>query len=420
MNFVDVHFHGLDQDEPVLLGRLAYDARRRCAQFEMDPGFLRHRINPSPLQIERKPGLQAAPLEPFGGLHGLFADSLPDRWGRRIMDKAFTERGIDPDRLTPIDRLAFIGSRGMGALSYTPDTGAGTPAGARLRDLAEIGREATRQYQGSAGALAAELIRHATPSGGAHPKILAGLKEGGAQALAGADDLPDGYRHWIVKFPVGDDPFDKAAGAVEFLFSQMAKKAGVEMMPTRLLPGKRGHAYFATQRFDRLPSNRRRHVHTVAGLLHADYRVAAIDYLDLLKLSDLLTRSHAQKVEAFRRMAFNVIAGNRDDHAKNFAFMMSPGGEWRHTPAYDITFNLGGGTPVAGKSENLAREDLLGAARQASIPRAVAEQVVEEVCDALSDWGAEARNYPIPKALVMTIGGYFERSRKRMRASPLR
>ena len=420
MNQLRVYFHGLDTDEPVLLGRLGYGRGQRYTHFEMDPAFLRLGINPSPLRLNLRTGLQAAPPNPFDGLHGLFNDSLPDGWGRYLMDRAFRQRGLDPDAVTPLHRLAMVGARAMGALSYAPDDGGGDPHVEPL-DLPAIGLAATWQYLGDASELLDSLVRHASPSGGARPKILIGINDTDGSAVTGADDHPDGHSHWLAKFPTGTAATDRSAGAVEYLYSRMARAAGINMAETRLIPGKKGNAYFITRRFDRRAGNRRRHIHSVAGLVHSDFRMPDFDYLELLKLSDWLTRSHAEKTELFRRMVFNIVGGNRDDHTKNFAFEMKPGGEWVNTPAYDLTYNPGlaghHSMTIQGKGRDFVRDDLLKLAHTASIPRAAALRIIDEVSDAFSTWSKDAPSYPIPKEQVSDIQRHIDRQHTRLRAA---
>lgn len=417
MKQLRVYFHGLDTDEPVLLGRLGYGRGQRYTHFEMDSAFLRLGINPSPLGLETRTGLQAAPPNPFDGLHGLFNDSLPDGWGRYLMDRAFRQRGVDPGDVTPLHRLAMVGARAMGALSYAPDGGVGDPHVAPL-DLPTIGLAATRQYLGDASELLDSLVRHASPSGGARPKILIGINDTDGSAVTGADDLPDGYSHWLAKFPTGISATDRSAGAIEYLYSRMARAAGIHMAETRLIPGNKGNAYFVTRRFDRRSGNRRRHVHSVAGLVHSDFRMPDFDYLELLKLSDWLTRSHAEKTELFRRMVFNIVGGNRDDHTKNFAFEMKPGGEWVNTPAYDLTYNPGlaghHSMTIQGKGRGFVLDDLLRLAHTASIPRAAALRIIDEVSDAFSAWAKDAAAYLIPKERTGDIQRHIDRQRTRL------
>ena len=417
MKQLRVYFHGLDTDEPVLLGRLGYGRGQRYTHFEMDSAFLRLGINPSPLRLETRTGLQPAPPNPFDGLHGLFNDSLPDGWGRYLMDRAFRQRGLDPDAVTPLHRLASVGARAMGALSYEPDDGGADPHVKPL-DIPAIGLAATRQYLGDASELLDSLVRHASPSGGARPKILIGINDSDGSAVTGADDLPDGYSHWLAKFPTGTSATDQSAGAIEYLYSRMARAAGIHMAETRLIPGSKGNAYFVTRRFDRRSGNRRRHVHSVAGLVHSDFRMPDFDYLELLKLCDWLTRSHAEKTELFRRMVFNIVGGNRDDHTKNFAFEMKPVGEWINAPAYDLTYNAGlaghHSMTIQGKGRGFVRDDLLKLAHTASIPRAAALRIIDEVSDAFSAWAKDAPSYPIPKERTGDIQHHIDRQRTRL------
>jgi len=422
MKQLRVYFHGLRTAEPVLLGRLGYGRGHGHTHFEMDPEFLPLGVNPSPLRLERRTGLQPAPMDPFEGLHGLFSDSLPDGWGRYLMDRAFRQRGLDLDTITPLHRLASVGARSMGALSYEPDDGGADPQVAPL-DLPAIGIEATRQYLGDASEVLDSLVRHASPSGGARPKILIGLDDAGGSAVTGADDLSEGYSHWLAKFPTGTSATDRSAGAIEYLYSQMARAAGINMAETRLIPGKKGNAYFVTRRFDRISGNRRRHIHSVAGLVHSDFRMPDFDYLELLKLSDWLTHSHAEKIELFRRMVFNVIGGNRDDHTKNFAFEMKPGGEWINAPAYDLTYNAGlaghHSMTIEGKGKGFVRDDLLKLAHTVSIPRAAALRIIDEVSEAFSAWAKDARVFHIPKEQAGDIQRHIDRQRSQLQPAQI-
>ena len=363
-----------------------------------------------------RPACRRGRWSPLRGLHGLFADSLPDGWGRLLMDRTFRQRGLDPDAITPLHRLAFVGFARHGGRCRTFRTPkpAIRPKPVFL-DLPATGIEATKQYEGAATEVLEEFARHAAPSGGARPKILIGIQDAGESILAGAENLPDGYSHWLAKFPTSDAPDARSSGAIEYLYSRMARDAGIRMADTRLVPGRNNHAYFLTRRFDRLPGNRRRHVHSVAGLVHANFRMPDFDYLQLLKLSDLLTRSHAEKTELFRRMAFNIVSGNRDDHTRNFAFLMEPGGEWTATPAYDLSYNRGlrghHSMTIQGKGRDFTRPDILDLAYKASIPRRSALLIIQQVSDALSSWGQEARHYTISREQIAEIQRHIDRQR---------
>ena len=404
MNVLQVLFHRFDSDSPVPAGRLAYRDRR--AYFEYAPEFLQYGVNLSPFQLHRTMSLQEAPQTPFNGLHGVFSDSLPDGWGLYLMDRVFRQNRVDLAMITPLERLAYVGTRALGGLSYQPDEGARleTVPGAAL-DLGAVGLEATNLYQGSVRDVLEHHAVHGTPSGGACPKILIGLD--GDTAITGAGDLPAGYVHWLAKFPTGHTPDRKAEGAIEYVYAELARRAGINMASAKLVPGDNGNAYFLSRRFDRGPGNRRRHVHSVAGLMHADFRAPDFEYGELLKLCGVLTKSHAEKTELFRRMVFNVMGGNRDDHTRNFAFMLTYEGEWINTPAYDITYNtdIAGehSMSVNGKGKNISLDDILSIARLASFTPKAALQVVEEVSAALSDWGQLAGQYDIPAEQVSDI-----------------
>ena len=418
MKLLNVLYHGFGGDKLVRMGRLAW--HDQLAWFEFSAEFLQHNINPSPFSLELTTILQKAPLEPFNGLHGLFSDSLPDGWGLYLMDKAFRQTGRDPAMVTPLDRLAFVGRRAMGAISYEPDE----MENAEQRkyselDLDTVGNEATRLYQGELQEVLEHHAVNGTPSAGARPKILIGLS--GDTAIEGAGDLPPGYSHWLVKFPTGRTPDKKSEGTIEHIFAIMARHAGINMAETRLTQARDGNAYFSTRRFDRAAGNHRRHVHSVAGLLNANFRTANFEYRELIKLCGMLTHSHSEKVELFRRMIFNIVTGNRDDHTKNFAFMLSDKIEWRNTPAYDVTWNQGimgeHSMSVNGKGKDIRLEDILAIAGSASISRQDAGSVIEAVMEAVSGWNNLALQYDVPSEQRQDIHQYMSRQERTLSAA---
>ncbi len=417
MKLLNVLYHGSGGDKPTRMGRLAWYEQR--AWFEFYAEFIQQNTNPSPFSLELTTTLQKAPLEPFNGLHGLFSDSLPDGWGLYLMDNALKQAGRDPATLSPLDRLAFIGKRAMGALSYEPDEpdSVGRHTAMKL-DIGATGSEATRLYQGE---LSEVLDRHAingTPSAGARPKILIGIS--GDTVVEGAGDLPPDYSHWLVKFPTGHTPDKKSEGAIEYIYSVMARNAGITMAETRLAPAQDGNAYFMTRRFDRAPGNQRRHVHSVAGILNTDFRASNFEYRELIKLCGMLSHSYSEKLELFRRMIFNIVIGNRDDHTKNFAFMLSDKNEWRNTPAYDITWNQGmmgeHAMSVNGKGKDIRLDDVINIARSASISRQDVSNVTEAVLEAVSDWNSLALDYDVPTQQRQDIHQYIARQQRALSA----
>ena len=411
MKVLNVKFHGLSAESPLKAGRIAYKDRK-CF-FEYDAAFLERGVNLSPLNLKWMPGLQESSSDPFNGLHGVFNDSLPDGWGLMLMDRTIRAAGRDPHAMTPIDRLAFIGNRALGALSYEPDEGAAFEM--NLVDsvnLQRVGSEATAIFEGTMDEVLEHHSIHGTPSGGARPKILIGITQDGSQVVTGAEDLPDKYTHWLAKFPTGRTPEKQAEGRLEYVFYLMAKNAGIQMMPSQLYEPKSGPAYFLTKRFDRLDGNQRVHVHTLAGLVHANFRNLDFEYRELMKITASLTRSYAEKIQLFKRLVFNVLCGNRDDHTKNFAFMLNQQGEWLNSPAYDLTFNSGmageHSMSVNGKGKNIVEEDLLAVAEQGSIAKAQARIAINEVAESVLSWGKLSKDYDIPLAQRQEVSQYIE------------
>jgi serine/threonine-protein kinase HipA len=412
MKVLSVYFHGFEGD-PVLAGRLAYLDNKGL--FEYSPEFLTRGINLSPFALKLHGELQSASADPFHGLQGVFNDSLPDGWGLYIMDKTFRQHGIDTAHVTPLDRLAFMGSRAMGALSYLPDEGrqylSGHDDALEINKLAE---ESVRLYTGEVEDVLDELAINGTPSGGARPKILLGLN--GKEAISGAGDLPDGYEHWLAKFPTGTRAEQKSEGSIEFIYSMFARRAGIEFSDTQLIEGGSDNFYFVTKRFDRQPNNQRLHVHTLAGLINANFRVADCDYKTLIKVCSQLTKSHEETTQLFKRMLFNILSGNRDDHTKNFSFYMTSDGSWKNTPAYDITYNKGINgehtMDISGFGRNIAMAHIEPLAKIASLDMKIVKRMVEEISESLSGWANEASNYAIPAQQVTEIESYINTQRR--------
>ncbi|HEV7586631.1 MAG TPA: type II toxin-antitoxin system HipA family toxin [Longimicrobium sp.] len=394
---VRVEFDG----DPLTVGTLA--ERERRILFEYAPGFLRSGLQLSPIHLPLRPGVHEGPPTPFAGLPGVLGDSLPDGWGLLLMDRAFRQRGVSREAITPLDRLAFLGTRAMGALTYHPATGPedGFDAAVELDEMAE---QAERLLEGSAEDVLPELLRAGGSPGGARPKVVVGFREGDGALVSGAGPLPPGFRAFLVKFEARADPAD--AGAVELAYSRMAAAAGIRIPRARLFSTPGGGRYFAAERFDR-PDGGRRHVHTLAGLLHADFRLPSLDYEAYLRATLHLTRDLAEVEEAFRRMVFNVLACNRDDHARNFAFRMEPDGTWHHTPAYDLTFSSGPGgehtMSVVGEGRAPGRRHFSELAAKMSIEPRARDAVIEQVDAAVARWPAFAADTGVNDALVADV-----------------
>ncbi|HEX8359752.1 MAG TPA: type II toxin-antitoxin system HipA family toxin [Longimicrobium sp.] len=389
-------------DEQRVVGTLAEHERR--IYFEYDAGFLRSGLPVSPIKLPPRPGLFEHTERDFAAVFGVFNDSLPDGWGLLLMDREFRKRGLDPRALTPLDRLAYIGTRGMGALTYHPPAeGAEEDEGLGI-DLDALARQAERVLEGSAEEVLPALRIAGGSPGGARPKVLVGVRDDG-RIISGTSALPKGFRHFLVKFGAREDPLD--IGAVEAAYARMAGAAGLDVPPTRLFETADGGRYFGAERFDR-EGNRRVHMHTLGGLLHASHRVPSMDYEGFIKATLLLTRDQRQADEAFRRMVFNVLAHNRDDHVKNFSYLMGRDGAWRLSPAYDLVFSEGPGgehtMAVAGEAARPTERDMLRVAEACDMDLRRAWEIVREVRNAVGEWPGLARAAGVSAETAHRIG----------------
>ena len=395
------------------VGTLAWSRSERRAYFEYAPSFLAETLPLSPFQLKTANGLIAASRDPFDGLHGAFNDSLPDGWGRLLLDRRLHRAGIDYNTVTPLDRLSAVGRSGMGALSYVPeipDDQVQPPAQpdmdwfieqvdlvhARM-DVADLDT-----LQGAQGG-----------SAGARPKIMIGFNPVEETfVLDYGQELPPGFERWMVKAASLADPAE--IGAEEQAYAAMAREAGLQMSQTRLFDTRKGNRLFATKRFDRTETGRL-HMHTASGLLNASHREASLNYEQLHKLTLMMTRDADQVLRMFRNMVFNVYARNRDDHAKNHAFLMNGKGQWTLSPAYDLTFSAGPGgehsAAIAGEGRNPGMSHLLAVAKSALIAPTQAKNVIDEVRAAIERWSFFADEAGVPRARTIELDRVLEHFR---------
>lgn len=392
MKKLEVRFTRRIGDE-LVVGTLAEERGR--VYFEYTPEFLATGLNLSPFRLPFAAGLFEHADHRFGPLPGLFDDSLPDGWGLLLMDRHFRASGVNPDGLGALERLAWLGTRTMGALTYHPP--ARQPEAApEVFDLHRLARHAEEILRGASVEVLPQLLRAGGSPGGARPKVLVGFDPARDQLIAGDnDELPAGFEPWMVKFASSYDEADADAGAVEYAYSLMAAAAGLELPRTHLFTTREGDRFFGCQRFDRR-HNRRFHVHTFGNLIQANFRIPSVDYRELLKATSLLTRDQRQVAQAFRRMAFNVFAHNRDDHVKNFAFIMDDtSGEWRLTPAYDLVFSSGPGgehtMTLAGEGRRPGPEQMLKLAQEAGLDDREAANILGQVQEAVGNWKVHAK-----------------------------
>ncbi len=387
--------------EALLVGELAYRDRR--AFFQYDSAFLKQQLQLSPFHLPAQAGLQSAKPGVFEGLFGLFDDSLPDGWGRLLQDRYVQSQGVRAASLTPLDRLAFVGGRGMGALSYEPvheiefvDD---------VLDLHKLAKEAQLVLEDETSEALAKLLKVGGSPQGARPKALIQLSSD-SKVVRSFERPEPGFVPYLVKYPARSDS-KLYAGAIEYAYSLMAKAAGIEMPQTQLL-AKRGKnlGYFAIERFD-CEGDDRVHVHTASGLLHAPPGNSFLTYEQLHRLCWTLTKDIRCVKALFARAVFNVMAHNRDDHARNFAFVMDANGTWSLSPAYDLMFSEGPGghhtMTVAGEGNVPRMEHFEKLGKMASLgPEDIAE-VVEAVSTAVKKWPKWAEQAGLPRKEAQKI-----------------
>ena len=398
-------------DTPITVGRLAY--KNRKIYFEYDAAFLKSGFEISPFHLPLKAGVQTFDAHLFEGLPGVFNDSLPDGWGRLLMDRTLRSRGYQMGNFSPLDRLAYVGNHGLGALIYEPDHSS-IPA-QTIIDLDILNTNSQQIMAGESTDVLDELLALNGSSAGARPKAMIAVSDDKRTIIEGITKAPRGYTPWIVKFSNSSDGAD--AGAVEYVYSQMARLAGVKMMETHLFPAKdnsvsnsaNNSGYFATKRFDINRQHQRLHMHTACGLLHSDFRTPSLDYEDLIRATTAITKDMRQVHALYSLAVFNVLSHNRDDHSKNFSYLMDAAGLWKLAPAYDLTFSSGPrgeqSTMVMGEGKNPGESHLLELARKADLTELQAKDVIMQTKEALSQWNKLAKEAGVHKSTRAHIAG---------------
>ena len=383
------------------VGRLA--SRDYKTYFEYDASFLKRGLEISPFKLKLMPGLSSFDYSLFEGLPGVFNDSLPDGWGRLLFDRYARSQGILPSDVSSLERLAHVGSHGMGALVYEPDHNLGEEVG--ILSLDRLAEQAQEVMEGDSEDVLQLLLNLNGSSAGARPKALIGVDKDRQNISHGVRSLPEGYEPWLVKFANSHDGSD--AGAIEFVYAQMAKEAGIYVPDVHLFPAQHGAGYFAIKRFDR-DGLKRFHMHTACGLLHSDFRTPSLDYEDLLALTISLTRDIREVKKIFRLAVFNVMSHNRDDHSKNFSYLMDEDGQWKLSPAYDLTFSSGPrmeqSTSVMGEGKNPSATHLKKLGEEAGLSETEISTIIEQTKTSLSTWSEKAKKYGVSKTNIDLIG----------------
>lgn len=415
-----------------LAGAVRWDEQQQLAAFQYHPDFLRNRWDLSPLKmpirdgsrIYRFPELRRQKdnaFDTFKGLPGLLADALPDRYGNELINAWLAQQGRPAGSMNPVEQLCFIGSRAVGALEFEP---AQLPAQITTFNIevASLVETAHRILSGK-GAFVANLdadeeralkaiLRVGTSAGGARPKAVIAYNPKTGDVRSGQTKVPEGYEHWLIKLDgVSDTQFGQSLGwgRVEYAYYLMATDCGIEMMESSLLE-ENGRAHFITRRFDREYGNIKHHVQTLCGLQHFDYNnIGAYSYEQVFQTMRLLRLTYPEAEQMFRRMVFNVVATNYDDHTKNFSFRLKKGEHWELAPAYDVCYSDDPGNiwvnrqtlSVNSKRNNITSDDLMTIARANSIRKA--EKIIGEVNEIVGHWEDFAVQAKVQDDLMNTI-----------------
>jgi len=393
------------------VGAVRWDAARSLATFAYDPGFVKSGLNVAPLQMPltaRANQVYAFPrLNPdtYHGLPGLLADALPDRFGNQLIDAWLATQGRAPADFSPVERLCYIANRGMGALEFEPQVGNAAGAGAQPLEVAAlvklaqqvVGQRAAFQtnLRDEAAEGLAALLAVGTSAGGARPKAIIAFNEESGEVRSGQVQAPSGFGYWLLKLDgVRDlalaDPQD--FGRLEYAYYLMATSSGLHMSECRLYEeGPRAH--FMTRRFDRTAAGEKIHAQTLCALAHYDYnQPAAYSYEQAFQVMRDLRLPYLAAEQFYRRMAFNVVARNQDDHTKNISFLMDAAGKWQLAPAYDVAYAYQPGNrwtsqhqmALNGKRDNFTRADLKAVAREMNIRRA--DELLDDVLTQVARW----------------------------------
>jgi serine/threonine-protein kinase HipA len=407
------------------VGAVAWNEDRGTADFEYAPAFIRQNLDIAPLTMPPRPGVVSFPTlnrATFHGLPGLLADALPDRFGNRIIDAWLARQGRDAAGFTPVERLCYIGQRGMGAIEFKPAIGphAGTATPIEVSELTALVAEILRHRTDWAANLKGDreqtlnaIIRVGTSAGGNRAKAVIAWNPRTQEVRSGQVAAPPGFEAWILKFDgVADNALGdpRGFGRIEYAYHRMALAAGIAMTPCRLLE-EGGRAHFMTRRFDRDADGGKLHMQSLCAMAHYDFNAAGeYAYEQALSVIQRLNLGHPALQELYRRMLFNVLARNQDDHTRNIAFLMGRQGAWSLAPAFDMVwaYNSKGEwtnrhqMTVNGKRDHFTRTDLLAPAEQYSINGA--NRILDQVADAVARWPQFAHECGVPPAMAARIG----------------
>ena len=411
------------------VGAVIWDKERNLAIMEFEESFVDRNIDLAPITMPIEKLKQGDRIFSFPHLNevtfnklpGLLADSLPDTFGNKLINIWLTQNGRSPHDFTPVERLCYVGTRGMGALGFEPSLQNVTTdtEEIQLNELVEVAKKIMAQKQAldtsfkfdKTKALQ-QIIKIGTSAGGMRPKAIIAINNSDGKIISGYFNAPQGYDHWILKFDgVQDDIFNKPQGygIIEYVYYLLAGKAGLIMSECKLL-NEEGRSHFMTKRFDRANGNKI-HMQTLNGMAHYDFNnIGSTSYEQLFQIMRKLKLGHDEIEQMYRRLVFNVVARNQDDHTKNTTFLLERNGSWKLSPAYDITYSfspdVGKNTnkhqmSINGKREEINREDLMQIARHINIKKP--GRIIEDIIESVSNWQLLAKEYGLEQGRINKI-----------------
>lgn len=403
-------------------GAVIWDERTKSSSFEFDRDFLKKGFDLSPLKMPITEAVNGTVFsfpflnpETFKGLPGLLADSLPDRFGNKVIDAWLAANGRTSESMSPVERLCYIGKRGMGALEFEPAVMTEKSNPVEIEDLVKLAQEILSSRKDFEADLSDkgvhEIFRVGTSAGGARAKAVIAFNPSTGSVRSGQIDGLDGFEYWIIKFDGVNDSLllePKGYGKIEHAYYLMALDCGIEMSECRLLH-ENGRSHFMTKRFDRTGLDKI-HMQTLCAIAHFDYNdPGSYAYEQVFQVMRELHLPYADAEQMFRRMVFNIMAENRDDHTKNISFLMDKTGKWRLSPAYDVTYafdpaNKWIGThqlSVNGKRTEIKKADILEVAAKMNIKKPV--EIIEQVKDSANRWAKFAKIAGVEKDIMERI-----------------
>lgn len=411
------------------VGAIVWDVDTELASFEFEPSFLTNKWDLSPLKIPIADAARRVFSFPelrgtttFKGLPGLMADVLPDKYGNSLINAWLSRNGRPADSMNPVELLCFIGKRGMGALEFepvVPKTNNGATK-IELDSLIHIAQEILSGRQdfntnlpGDEAKALSDILKIGSSAGGARAKAVIAFNPDTKEIRSGQADAPKGFTHWLLKFDgVADQQLGTSSGygRVEMAYHLMAKEAEIEMTECRLLE-ENGRAHFMTRRFDREHGKGKLHVQSFCAIAHYDFNeVTAFSYEQLFETMRSMLLPYTDAEQLYRRMVFNAMARNCDDHTKNFSFIMDKTGQWKLAPAFDVCHSYRPGSTwvsqhslsINGKRQNITRDDLVGVAKNMNIKKA--DTIINQVNAIVSRWNDFAAQTNVKADLRDAVG----------------